>query len=80
MVTGSAEKSDLKLLIDKFNAYVDQDRTSIVDLEHLLRHNSHPKTIRDLASACMNDRSLEKLKKRKEILLLFIFFYVTSSY
>ncbi len=34
MVTGSAEKSDLKLLIDKFNAYVDQDRTSIVDLEH----------------------------------------------
>jgi hypothetical protein len=63
MVAGSAEKLDLKLLIEKFNSNVSQDRIFIVDLEH------HCTTIvtqklYELASVCMNDRSLEKLNTK----------------
>jgi hypothetical protein len=35
MVAGSAEKSDLKQLIEKFNINVNQDRIFIVDLRSI---------------------------------------------
>jgi len=63
MVNGSAEKADLKLLIDKFNVYLGQDRTFIVDLEHYCT-TIVTQNLYELASACMNDRSLEKLNAK----------------
>jgi hypothetical protein len=63
LVNGSAEKADLKLLIDKFNVYLGQDRTFIVDLEHYCT-TIVTQNLYELASACMNDRSLEKLNTK----------------
>jgi len=60
---GSAEKSDLKLLIEKFNTNVNQNRIFIVDLEHYCTTIVTQK-LYELTSVCMNDRSLEKLNTK----------------
>jgi hypothetical protein len=67
MVAGSAEKSDLKLLIEKFNTNVNQDRIFIADLEHYCTTIVTQK-LYELASFCMNDRSLEKLNTKITII------------
>ena len=63
LVNGSAEKADLKLLIDKFNVFLDHDRTFILDLEHYCTTIVTQK-LYEIASACTNDRSLEKLSTK----------------
>ncbi len=60
---GSAEKSDLKLLIEKFNTNVNQNRIFIVDLEHYCTTIVTQK-LYELTSVFMNDRSLEKLNTK----------------
>jgi hypothetical protein len=56
---GSAEKSDLKLLIEKFKTNLNQDRIFIVDLEHYCTT-----IVTQKLYFCMNDRSLEKSNTR----------------
>jgi 3',5'-cyclic AMP phosphodiesterase CpdA len=63
MIAGSAEKSEIRQIIEKFNVNIKQDRIFVVDLEYYCTTIVKQK-LYELASCCMQDRILEKLNTK----------------